>query len=43
LFVEHHDELEEAIGAEPKRMISAWIRAMGGAKVVAERVIRGEL
>jgi len=38
----HHDELESAIGAEPKRMLSAWVKAMGGAEKAANRMVGKE-
>lgn len=38
LCEDHHGELEKAIGAEPKRMLSAWVKAMGGAKIAAGRM-----
>ena len=37
----HHDELASVISAEPfsaKRMLSVWIKAMGGAKAAAARM-----
>jgi hypothetical protein len=40
LCVKHHAELDEAIGAEPKKMLRAWVLAMGGAEKATRRVMR---
>lgn len=37
---EHHAELEAAIGDRPEKMISAWVLAMGGAKLASRRVLK---
>ena len=38
LCEKHHDELEEAVGAGSKQMLSAWVKAMGGARIAAGRM-----
>lgn len=35
----HHTELDEAMATTPARMIGAWIKAQGGAKAAARRMI----
>ena len=41
LCKEHHKKLENSIGAEPKEMLSCWIKAMGGAKMATIRTLGG--
>jgi len=43
LCEKHHNELKEAVGAEPKCMLSAWIKATGGAEVAAARIQGGKM
>lgn len=42
LCQEHHDEIESSISSKPfnpKRLLSVWIKAQGGAKAVSERLL----
>jgi len=42
LCQDHHDVVEEAMGAlEPRMLLWAWVNAQGGAKAASGRMVRG--
>jgi len=46
LCQEHHNEIENAISDNPfspKRLLRAWVRAQGGSKLAASRMINGKI